>query len=299
MNNSQFTHNDINLKLDTFIKNNNIPNIIFHGQPGSGKKTIVKRFIKNIYKNINIEKIDEFVLWVYCDHGQGIKFIRNEIKFFSKTNIISNKNEIKSIILFNADKLTVDAQSALRRSIELFNHNTRYFIVVENKNNLLKPILSRFCDIFIYRQYINNKEINLYEYAISNSINTESYINNITQKGIKIIYNLIIGDMSLKNIIIIIDELYLIGISAISMIDIIKNISVFDYTVNCVYIFKLYSNYSELDKQYVIPLKKYYELLMMFSNIKEEIRHEHTLMLFILTFLFINPKYDLKNISFM
>ena len=40
----------------------------------------------------------------------------------------------------NADKLTIDAQSALRRCIELFSHNTRFFIVVEDKNKLLRPI---------------------------------------------------------------------------------------------------------------------------------------------------------------
>jgi hypothetical protein len=51
--------------------------------------------------------------------------------------------------LLNADSLTIDAQSALRRCIELFSHNTRFFILVENKERLLNPILSRFCEIYV------------------------------------------------------------------------------------------------------------------------------------------------------
>jgi hypothetical protein len=51
--------------------------------------------------------------------------------------------------LFNADRLTSDAQFALRRCIELYNHNTRYFIVTCDKYKLMKPILSRFCELYV------------------------------------------------------------------------------------------------------------------------------------------------------
>ena len=70
---------------------------------------------------------------VNCAHGKGIKFIRDELKFFAKTNIQSNTGaSFKTITLINADFLTIDAQSALRRCIELFSHNTRFFIIVKN-----------------------------------------------------------------------------------------------------------------------------------------------------------------------
>ena len=98
-----------------------IPNIIFHGPSGSGKRTIVHEFINTIYENDH-ERIRSFVRYVNCAHGKGIKFIREELKFFAKTHIQSNGGDIfKSIVLLNADKLTMDAQSALRRCIELFN----------------------------------------------------------------------------------------------------------------------------------------------------------------------------------
>ena len=85
-------------------------------------------------------------MFINCAFGKGIKFIRDELKHFAKTNI---HGQFKSIVLFNAEKLTVDAQSALRRCIEQFNFNTRFFIVTDDKFKLLKPILSRFSEIHI------------------------------------------------------------------------------------------------------------------------------------------------------
>ena len=79
-------HSKVNQKLDYFINNKRIPHIIFHGPPGSGKKTIVKNFINKIYNN-DTNTMKNFVLFVNCSHGKGIKFIRDELKFFSKTNM--------------------------------------------------------------------------------------------------------------------------------------------------------------------------------------------------------------------
>ena len=160
-------HKNIYEKLDFFHESNQIPNIIFHGSSGTGKKTIVYNFLSKIYDN-NKNKIKHNVMVVNCSHGKGIKFIREELKFFAKTNIQSNYGvNFKSIVLFNADSLTTDAQSALRRCIELFSYNTRFFIVVENKHKLLNPILSRFCEIYV-PEYIDEtgKIENLHQYKL-------------------------------------------------------------------------------------------------------------------------------------
>jgi DNA polymerase III delta prime subunit len=132
-------------KLDFFIEKKRIPNIIFHGQAGSGKKILLLEFINKIY-NYNKEYIDQYVMYINCAFGKGIKFIRDELKHFAKTN---THGQFKSVVLFNAEKLTVDAQSALRRCIEQFNFNTRFFIVTDDKYKLLKPILSRFSEIYV------------------------------------------------------------------------------------------------------------------------------------------------------
>jgi DNA polymerase III delta prime subunit len=164
---SLIIHQNIKEKLNYFHEIHKIPNIIFHGPTGSGKRSIVNEFISKIYDNDRV-KIKSFVMYVNCSHGKGIKFIREELKFFAKTHINSNGgNNFKSIILLNADKLTMDAQSALRRCIELFSHNTRFFIVAEDQYSLMKPIISRFCEIYVPEPVINSQTINLYKYNLN------------------------------------------------------------------------------------------------------------------------------------
>ena len=164
-------HENIKSKLNNFIEYKKIPNIIFHGVSGSGKKTILFDFLNQIYSG-NKQYLQNYVMTVNCAHGKGIKFIREELKFFARTNIdLKEGNIFKSIILLNADKLTIDAQSALRRCIELFSHSTRFFIVIDDKYKLLRPILSRFCEIFIPQPCINNKIINLHTYKLDKCFN--------------------------------------------------------------------------------------------------------------------------------
>jgi hypothetical protein len=142
-------HQNVLKQLQYFLSIRKIPNIIFHGSSGSGKRTIVHSFINQIYEG-DRAKIKSNVMYVNCAHGKGIRFIRDELKYFAKACMqYGNGDVFKSIVLMNADELTIDAQSALRRCIELFSHNTRFFIIVENKYKLLNPILSRFCEIFI------------------------------------------------------------------------------------------------------------------------------------------------------
>lgn len=142
-------HDSIRQRLDYFYHTKTVPHLIFHGSPGTGKRTLVYEFINKIYDQ-DKAKLKTNVMFVNCAHGKGIKFIRDELKFFAKTNVQGMQGvSFKTIVLFNADSLTIDAQSALRRCIELFSYNTRFFIVVENKEKLLNPILSRFCEIYV------------------------------------------------------------------------------------------------------------------------------------------------------
>jgi replication factor C subunit 3/5 len=89
---------NIEKKLDYFYQTNQIPNIIFHGSSGTGKKTIVFDFLYKIYNN-DKQKIKTNIMIVNCSHGKGIKFIREELKFFAKTNIQTNSGVMfKSIV---------------------------------------------------------------------------------------------------------------------------------------------------------------------------------------------------------
>ena len=134
-------------KLEAYLTNGCVPNILFYGESGSGKNTLVRWFIDRIYAG-NKEHKQRYVMHVNCAYGKGIKFIRDCIKYFAKTNI-NLEGMFKIVVLGNADKLTGDAQSALRRCIEQFSFSTRFFIVTSERHRLLKPIISRFSELYV------------------------------------------------------------------------------------------------------------------------------------------------------
>ena len=141
-------HNKIKKKLDTFIESGKIPHIIFFGTHGSGKRTCLTYLIDKVYETI--ENRNEYIIHINCCQFKGIKYIREDLKFFGKKQIHNYKSKVfKSIILFNAEFLTIDAQSSLRRLIEIYSNNTRFFMVTNNKNKIIRPILSRFCLLYV------------------------------------------------------------------------------------------------------------------------------------------------------
>lgn len=149
--------------LDAFKSSGKIPNILLWGDAGSGKKTLLQELLDGIYDGF--EEQSKQVMRVECGYGKGIKFIRDELKFFGQS--LSGSSYIKSIVLLNGDRLTLDAQSALRRCIEQYNHSTRFFMVVEDKHKILSPILSRFCVIHVPRRLDAGRELNLHTLAYS------------------------------------------------------------------------------------------------------------------------------------
>lgn len=271
-------HNSIKDKLNYFKNARKIPNIIFHGPSGCGKRTIVGDFINNIYDN-DREKIKSFVMYVNCAHGKGIKFIRDELKFFARTQISSNGGDVfKSIILINADKLTMDAQSALRRCIELFSHNTRFFIIVEDKYNLLKPILSRFCEIYVPEPEYNGKHINLYRHNLNETFQMRD-VNASRAEWLKRYIQKNINDkISIQELFTNCTELYEKGYSGLDVISLLEN-----------------PKYMEN----IITTERKYELLIAFHRVKKELRNEKLLLLFIFSFVFFSLDLSLENISFM
>jgi DNA polymerase III delta prime subunit len=248
-------------KLDEFCITKKIPNILFHGSSGCGKKTIVLDFVSRIYNN-NTKNIKENVLFINCSQGKGIKFIREELKTFAKYNIhVSHDIPFKSIIMLNFDNLSIDAQSVMRRIIELFI-NTRFFIIVENKYKLLNPIISRFCSIYIPEHIINAQFINLHQYQLmkqTQQIQKTDDTNN--QYILKILTNII--EKYYENNLSLMDEcniLYEKGISCIDLINIIE-------------------------QSVIINEMKKSEILMRFYILKKEYRCEKLLMFHIFSLL--------------
>jgi len=245
-------HSHIKETLDLFLSTNKIPHIIFHGPSGTGKLSLVKEFLSKIYKG-DKGSLKSYVMTVNCSHGKGIQFIRDELKFFAKTNIQNKSGAyFKSIVLLNAHHLTVDAQSALRRCIELFSSNTRFFIVVENKSKLLNPILSRFCDIYVPEPVVNGESINLHQYQLDRVFPFEQ---DMLEKVESVLGDAVFTAAEKMEAV---TRLYEMGVSCLDMIRWIETKK---------------DRWSELE---------YTDRIMRFHQVKSQFRNEKLLMLYML-----------------
>lgn len=260
-------------KLRDLYDNDSLPNLLLYGNNLVGKKTLLEELLMYIYKCI--ENIENNTLILNCSLGKGnIKYIRENLRFFANTITHKNITNFKSIILLNADNLTLDAQSALRRSIEIYNH-TKFFIVTANKSKIIKPILSRFSEI-----YCNEKNMNIIYKSLkekNNAINN-SNTSKINNKLLLIIKNLdvhlnSINDINTKNEILLeySSLIYNKGISANNLLDHFTNKSNFK--------------------------TDYYKFLFFFNIYKKEIRVEEYLIFIILYYYSNNCNIDFSILN--
>ena len=142
-------HAKVYHRLQSFLSTKSVPHIIFHGVPGSGKTHILRWFLNEVYRG-DKQKMKSHVMFVNCAQEKGINFIREDVKYFAETLTDRHENvPFKSIVMKNGEFITSEAQSALRRCVEANSNTTRFFMIVENKQRMLHPILSRFCDIYV------------------------------------------------------------------------------------------------------------------------------------------------------
>jgi DNA polymerase III delta prime subunit len=143
--------------IENYKKNKNIPHILIYGEHNSGKRRILSKLLDTIYSQ-EMKKL--YCMYIECATFKGIKMIRDDIKEFSKQN--TYQVPFKSVILYDADNLTIDAQYSLRRCIEIYSNNTRFFIVTHNKDKLLNPICSRFIHMYIpYKTFESGSSIHV------------------------------------------------------------------------------------------------------------------------------------------
>jgi hypothetical protein len=143
------------LIIENYKKNKNIPHILIYGEHNSGKRYTLNTLLDTIYTPENKKM---YCVYIECATCKGIKMIRDDIKEFAKQN--TNQVPFKSVILYDADNLTIDAQYSLRRCIEIYSTNTRFFIITQNKDKLLNPICSRFIHMYIQRPIQESTNVN-------------------------------------------------------------------------------------------------------------------------------------------
>jgi len=162
-----FFHKEIYDMLRQMAKDDSIPHIIFHGMPGTGKKTMINIFlellfdssVRNTYEvtykvtgssnktnNETIKKSDYHIVIQPKNTNYDRYLIHNVVKDYAKRvgfQAYKSKRSFKIIQIDNLDNFTYYAQTSLRRTIENYSDKCRFVMWCNSLSNVIRPIQSR------------------------------------------------------------------------------------------------------------------------------------------------------------
>ncbi len=140
-------------RLKIFVKDRNMPHLLFAGPAGTGKTTSALALIRDMLgKNM---KHNSTYLELNASDARGINVIRTDVKDFAKTQA-PHGVPFKILILDEADSTTGAAQQALRRTMENYTSNCRFILICNYSNKIILPIQSR-TSIFRFGQLTNEQ----------------------------------------------------------------------------------------------------------------------------------------------
>ena len=122
-------------KIADYLEQGSIQNLLLHGVAGTGKTTLAKLITKNI---------DCDLLYLNASDERGIDTIREKIQPFAGS---MGFNDVKIVILDEADYLTPQAQATLRHTIEACSATTRFILTCNYLERIISPLQSR-CQTF-------------------------------------------------------------------------------------------------------------------------------------------------------
>jgi replication factor C small subunit len=132
--------------IGNLIKSPDIPHMLFAGPAGVGKTTSALCIAMELLG----EEWRKNTLELNASDERGIKMVRERVKEFAASIKLATDKEFgkpKIIILDEADEMTPEAQTALRRIIEDSARTTRFIIICNYLSQIIEPIQSR-CVVF-------------------------------------------------------------------------------------------------------------------------------------------------------
>ncbi len=138
-----------------------MPHLLLHGPPGTGKTSTILALARDAYRGL----FGTMVLELNASDDRGIDIVNNTIIPFVETNPLTGEG-VKLVILDEADAMTIDAQSALRRIIERYTPTVRFCICCNYVGKIVPSLQSR-CTRFRFscmdRQSLEDKLVDIIE----------------------------------------------------------------------------------------------------------------------------------------